>query len=163
MRIRDYNRGYSLVEVLAVLSLISVLLIIGTPAVVDQMTHTRLKRGARDVITELNAGRLKAITKNTKYRVEFTLYASTATPDEYTLSIWNIASATWVDDSERPRRELPANVDITSPGANFNVEFYPNGTSTATSICLQNTGEASDRMKLSISGSTGQITIASGG
>ena len=162
MRTKDFNRGYSLSEVLVVMALISTIAVISGPALIGQMSHIRLKRAARDVTAELNAARFKAIAQNARYRVEFTLYASASTPDAYSLSSWNAGTSAWEDYPTRPRRELPANTNITSPGESFNVEFRPNGTSTGAAICIQNTSETSDRMKLTVSTSTGQIVISTG-
>ncbi len=167
MKINGSNKGFSLVELLVVMAIIAVLAGVGIPAMLGRMSHMRLKRDARSVMTELNAARLKAIINNTKYRVIFTLNAST--PDTYSLSVFN--SGAWGDDATRPTMELSAGIDIIAPGSSFNVYFFPNGVATnadnpaATSIsdiCLSNTSEANDRMELDLDNSSGKVTIGTG-
>ncbi len=146
------------------MALIAAMAAIGIPALVGRMSHMRLRRDARSVFTELNAARLKAITKNTKYRVEFTV------PDTYSLSVWDTGGASWGDDAAHATKNLSDGIAITSPGANFNVYFFPNGTATNTDsptavdveICLTNSADTSDKMELEIDGATGKVIISSG-
>jgi prepilin-type N-terminal cleavage/methylation domain-containing protein len=162
MRIFETNKGFSIVEVLIVMTLIAVLASVGIPAMLGRMSHVRLKRDARTIFTELNAARLKAIVKNTKYRVEFTV------PDTYSLSVWS--SGSWADDATQPTKTLLDGIDIISPGADFMVYFFPNGTATNmdsptavdVDICVSNTTDANDRMELEVDGSTGKVTIKTG-
>ncbi len=143
------------------MALVAVLAAVGIPAMVSRMSHMRLRRDARGVFSELNAARLKAITKNTKYRVEFTV------PDTYTLSVYN---GGWVDVATHPVRELSEEIEITVPGADFNVYFFPNGTATSSdsptatdvNICLTNPADTNDKMELEVDGSTGKVTIKTG-
>ena len=162
MRVFGTNKGFSIAEVLIVMALVAILASVGIPAMVSRMSHMRLRRDARGVFSELNAARLKAITKNTKYRVEFTV------PDTYTLSVWDGGS--WGDVATHPVRELSDGIGITAPGANFNVYFFPNGTATSSdsptatdvAICLTNTSDTNDKMELEVEGSTGKVTIKTG-
>ncbi|MFQ5465118.1 MAG: Tfp pilus assembly protein FimT/FimU [Thermodesulfobacteriota bacterium] len=155
------KKGYSMIEVLVVLAVMATLVAIGTPAIVSLVTHQRVKRSARDVFTELNGARINAITQNTKYRLEFTLNTSPSTPDTFRLARWNKATAAWEPDPRKSTMEVNPGIDIISPTASFNVEFFPNGTATAQSICLQNTSDATDRMKVDVQSSTGKLQIGS--
>ncbi len=166
MKINGSNKGFSILELLVVMAIIAVLAGVGIPAMLGRMSHMRLKRDARSVMTELNAARLKAITNNTKYRVDFTL---TGTPDTYSLFVFN--SGSWQDEATRPTMELSAGIDIITPGANFSVYFFPGGvatnadnpaTTSVSDICLSNTSDASDRMELDLENSTGKVTIGIG-
>ncbi len=158
------DKGFSLVEVLIVLALIAAMASIGIPAMIGRMSHMRLRRDARSVFSELNAARLKAITMNTKYRVEFTV------PDTYSLSVWDTAGSSWGDDATQAERSLSDGIGITSPGANFSVYFFPNGTATNADspmavdveICLTNSSDTSDKMELEVDGATGKVSITSG-
>lgn len=163
------ERGFSLVELLVVLALIGAILVIGVPALVSQRAHQRLTRAARDMATELNAARIRAITKNTKYRVAFTLNAD-PTPDTYNLQVWDTALLTWGVDTSRATTHLPNGIDINSlvtQDAGTNIDFYPNGSSNtgaaSASICLANTADAADKMKVTVQGSTGMTTVVTGG
>lgn len=164
------KKGFSLVELLIVLALIGALLVIGVPALIGQLSHMRLTRGARDVAVELNAARLKAISQNTKYRLQFTLNSG-VTPDTMKMVYWN--GAAWVNDPTRPTREIPAGANITAPAVSFNVVFFPNGraaytdtiadnvTSTSVNICVHNSSNASDVMGIHAAGFSGNITVTS--
>ena len=156
MKKSGLNKGFSLVEILVVIALMSVITIIGVPAIISQISHMKLTRGVRDISSELNAARMKAISQNIPYRVEFNLDFS-GTVDRYSLSYWNGAS--WTDDPERAAFDLDPKVNITSPGADFEVAFYANGSASATNICVVNTSKTDDRMRISVQGSTGMIII----
>lgn len=152
--------GYSLAEVLVIIGIAATMVAIAAPPIISQITHLRLSRSVRDVVTELNAARFKAIAKNSRYRVNFTVNPGATPPDTYSLSYWNGAS--WQAEAGRASGALGAGISITSPGANFTTEFYPNGTATATSICINNTEKANDRMKVTVTGSTGMIQVTTG-
>jgi prepilin-type N-terminal cleavage/methylation domain-containing protein len=156
------KRGFTLIEVLIVVALISAMLIIGMPALISQVSHINLSRAARDVLTELNAARSKAISRNMEYRVVFTLnptpqadtYRVAFRPDIATPSVWQ-------DDTTI--RNIQRSVDITVPAANFDVEFNPGGSAeVARQICLQNIDDAGDKMTVEVFSATGRVEIRSG-
>ena len=146
------------------MALIAAMASIAAPALFRRISHMRLQRDARNVMSELSAARLKAITMNTKYRVEFTV------PDDYSLSIWDTAGSSWGDDATVAARSLSDGIDITAPGADFMVYFFPNGTATSSdspvaansAICLTNADDTTDKMELNVDGSTGKVTIQTG-
>jgi hypothetical protein len=132
------------------------------PALLSQVSHINLSRAARDVLTELNAARSKAISRNMEHRVVFTLNA-TPQADTYRISFRPDVTApgVWVDDTTI--RNIQRSVDITAPGANFNVEFNPGGSAQgATQICLQNIDDAGDKMTVEVFSATGRVEIRSG-
>lgn len=160
-RINDLKRssgGFQLVELLVVIALISILLAIGVPSLVGQLGHLRLSRSTRDMATELNAARLRAIAQNTNYRVSFTV------PGSYLLQRWNGA---WANEPTHTTRTVEAGISIISPGADFSTIFSPNGTArdggggAPNSICINNPAGTNDRMKITVSG-TGMITVSTG-
>jgi Tfp pilus assembly protein FimT len=63
--------GYSLVDLLAVLSLAAILMVISVPAVSGMGDSVRLSSSMRDVERELQTARLKAVTANRPMRVRF--------------------------------------------------------------------------------------------
>lgn len=152
------SRGYSLVELLVVLGLAATLLAIGVPALIGQMNHLRLTRSVRDIAIELNAARLKAIAQNNRYNVHFTLNAAPAA-DTYRLQYFDGATD-WIDEPTHETKEVEPGIDIVSPGASFDVEFWPQGRGTDKEICVQNT--ASDKMTVDVELVMGRITIENG-
>ncbi|WKZ33852.1 MAG: prepilin-type N-terminal cleavage/methylation domain-containing protein [Thermodesulfobacteriota bacterium] len=152
------EKGFSLVEVLVVIALIGIMLGIGGPAVISQMSHIKFTRAVRDVATELNAARLKAIAESKPMQVAF----SGAT---YRLKECNsppCADDEWTDYPTRGARELGTGATITAPGSTFTVAFFANGTATATLICMRNASDAGDQMGISITGTTGLIKVTTG-
>ncbi len=156
---RSSQKGFSIAEILVVMGLAATIIAIGAPALIKEMSHLRLKRSAMDVSTELNAARMKAIANNTKYRVEFTLNTAPA-PDRFKLAYWDTGTSAWVADPKHATKELGSGIDITSPNANFEVQFYPTGTGTNQDICLQNT--PTDRMRVRVEFAVGKITVETG-
>lgn len=155
------NKGFSLVEILVVIAIIGTMVLIGAPAITSKIAHQRLVRATRDMTVELNAARLKAVTRNTAYKIEFTLGAT----DSYRL--WR-DNGGWEVDPDRIQQDLEPTVNISSPNANFYVTFNANGTSTFngasanTDICVQNTADAGDRMKITVDRNIGKITVVTG-
>ncbi|MBI5467515.1 MAG: prepilin-type N-terminal cleavage/methylation domain-containing protein [Deltaproteobacteria bacterium] len=164
-RINELKRnsgGFQLVELLIVIALISILLAIGVPSIVGQLGHLRLSRSTRDMATELNAARLRAIAQNTNYRVSFTV------PGSYLLQRWDKTTSTWVNESTHTTMTVEAGTGIISPGAGFSTVFSPNGTArdggggVPNSICINNSAGTNDRMKITVEGPTGMIKVLTG-
>lgn len=154
------SKGFSITELIIVIALIGIFVAIAAPSIVTQITHLRLTRSVRNVVSELNAARFKAIARNTRYQVEFTVNSGATPPDSYQLQSWN--GAAYVDEPGRAAGALEDGISITSPGAAFNVEFYPNGAASATSICIDNTKKTNDRMKITVKSATGMIQVVTG-
>lgn len=146
-------KGFTLTELLVVVALIGVMLAIAAPSIVSQISHVRLTRSVRNVASELNAARFKAIAKNNAHRVNFT-------GSSYQLQFSN--GGGWTDEPNRAAGTLESGIAITSPGGGFATEFNANGSATATSICINNSQAANDRMKITVTGSTGMIQVETG-
>lgn len=159
-KFRD-SKGFSLMELIIVMALIGILMAIAMPSVLSQIAHLRLTRSVRNVVSELNAARFKAIAQNKNYAVEFTISAGANPPDSYQLQSWN--GAAYVNEPGRAAGALEPDISISSPGGPaYTLPFTPSGTSTATSICIENTHETNDRMKITVTGSTGMIQVTTG-
>lgn len=154
-------KGFTLVEVLVVVALIATMLAIGVPSMISQMSHLRLTRSVREVSVELSAARLKAIAFNRRVRVAFNVYGGSPL-DDYRINLYDSGTSTWSADATRPLIRLKSAIRITSPGASFNVDFFANGTATPTTICITNTAKTGDKMKVTVQGSTGMVTITTG-
>ena len=155
------KRGFTLVELLVTIAVMSVMLLVGMPALLSQISHIHLSRSARDVLGELNAARMKAISRNMEYRVFFTRNP-TPQADTYRVQFRTSPAAAWQNDATI--RSIQKNVDITAPGAgDFNVEFNPGGSvEVAASICLRNNNDTSDKMTVQVIAATGRTAIGDG-
>lgn len=155
------KRGFTLVETLISVALIGGLVVIGVPMILQNLASTRLARTAREVKVELNAAGHLAVSRNMRYRINFTLSAY-PTLDTYTRSYYTGGS--WVVDSAMAPRSFDSIVDMVSPTSNFTVEFRPNNSATANhAICLQNTSDATNKYLVSVFSTTGRVTISEGG
>ena len=157
-----YNsNGFTMVETLITIAIISVIAAIGFPTILSTYNTTVVKRDARDIMAELSAARFRAIAKNKIYRVNFTL--NTGSADQYQLlscSSKNVCTTV----SDKIQVSLAGAADLTSPASNFFVDFYPSGSSTSlstnvpsdTQITLKNT-KSNTYIYITIKGNTGSI------
>lgn len=152
--------GFTLVELLIVLALIGVIVAIIAPGVSSRLAHQSLIRGARDIMTELNGARIKAITTNQQQKIRFTMNAA-PTVDTYRIWYYNTATSSWAIDTTRAPRSIPDGVDIITPSGDFEIIYQPNGTATTTNICLANMSSQADRMGVTFEGLFGKILIVS--
>jgi prepilin-type N-terminal cleavage/methylation domain-containing protein len=82
---RGRERGFSLIELLIVLTILAVLIAIAVPALGTYYQEYQLNKSAREVKANIQLARLKAVTSN--FRVNFTYnIGSGATPDTYQIS-----------------------------------------------------------------------------
>lgn len=157
------SKGFTITELIIVIALIGIMMAIAAPSIISQITHLRLTRSVRDVVSELNAARFKAIAQNRRYQVEFTVNAGATPPDSYQLQFWNDAIADFADEPGRAAGVLEPGISITSPGGpTFTTVFNPNGSATNTSICIDNTQKANDRMRITVRPATGMIEVSTG-
>lgn len=155
------QKGFSLVEVLVIIGIASVMIAISMPSIISQITHLRLTRSVRNVVTELNAARLKAIAQNKSFQVEFTVNAGTTPPDTYQLKSYT--GGAWVVEPDRALGRLEPGISITSPGGpTFSADFNANGSASSTIICVNNAEKTNDRMKITVKTATGRILVETG-
>lgn len=64
-------QGFTLIEVLLVISLLGILTGLASLQVAPMLSRARLNRGARQVATDLQSVRMKAIAQNGRFRVTF--------------------------------------------------------------------------------------------
>ena len=158
------QKGFSLVELLVVITLISVMAIISVPLLVKQMPKWHMNGTARDIRAKLMMARLRAIQENKKYGVTFTL----GDTDSYKVVTFNDPS--WDDVGVVGEGTEDINVTLASC-VGTRVEFYEDSTAgkrgaggCAASTSLQvvtvttTAGDAMSRT-ISISTYTGNVTI----
>lgn len=71
-RLADH-RGFSTVELSVAVAIIALMVAIGIPTFYGYLPHLRLKNAARDIVSNMQLARIKAIAKNRQYRVRFTV------------------------------------------------------------------------------------------
>jgi len=128
------QQGLSLVEVLIVVGIVGILMAISVPNVLSQLPKYRLNGAARQLMGELMAARMKAVSQNKKVRIFF--------PDNHQYKICDDANGdNRVDDCEGDARikDIQANYHDVTIDANRNPMFDPTGIAAVFgSICLTN-------------------------
>jgi prepilin-type N-terminal cleavage/methylation domain-containing protein len=134
------DRGFSLVELLAVVALLTIVLAIAAPVFRDVVDGMRLGWSARDLERELQDARLKAVSTNRRMRVR----TNCPVAGQYRMVQWlNNASDSTLDRcseasypypsttlnvvtklQDGPLRRLQPNVTV----GTTTLEFWPNGT-----------------------------------
>jgi prepilin-type N-terminal cleavage/methylation domain-containing protein len=121
---RHNNTGFTLMELMAAIGVASILMTIAIPNFLAALPRLRLSDAARQVATDLQQVRMKAIAQNIPYQVSF----STTT---YVLQRCNGPCA-----NEGGSIQLPQGITITASTA---PQFQPRGTAAAaTTITLSN-------------------------
>lgn len=115
------QKGFSLVELLVVIALISVMAIISVPLLVSQLPKWHMNGTARDIRAKLMMARLRAIRENKKYGVTFTL----GDTDSYKVVTYN--DPNWDDVGVVAEGTEDINVTLASC-VGTRVEFYEDGT-----------------------------------
>jgi prepilin-type N-terminal cleavage/methylation domain-containing protein len=70
------NKGFSLLELLVVLVILSVLSAVAAPGVSRMMDNYRVKAASRQLISDLQFTKMKAVSENANYQVYFDLVAA---------------------------------------------------------------------------------------
>jgi prepilin-type N-terminal cleavage/methylation domain-containing protein len=132
-----YRRGFTVIEVLVVLAVASVLFGIAIPSFLAWLPGLRLSSAARQVATDLQLARMKAISENTSYTVTF---------DPTTVSYTFTGQSRDID-------ELYPGITLALSGGN--PTFTPRGTANTVTITLSNGAQR----KLVCVTSVGRINI----
>ena len=143
--------GFTLVELMIVIAIMAILAGIAAPNFQTYMAQRRLNGAARQVMTDLMAARMKAVSLNQKVKVSFT--------SDHEYEIWNDADGNGTladnegDDVERDIH--PDYHDVTFFNVSANPFFQPRGTAVGSTITLTNSS-GSKYVKVAL---TGRIKI----
>lgn len=134
------DRGFSLIEMLAVVAFFVIVSAVAMPVYVDVVDSMRLGQATRDVERELQTARLKAVSTNRKLRVRFNcpqtgqyrMVQVLGTSDDVGTTRCSDAAYPFDASNQNPvtkRQDGPVRYlqdGVTVPVAAF--EFWPNGT-----------------------------------
>jgi type II secretion system protein H len=132
------EKGFTLVELLVVLAMIGIMSGLAVPSVKEWFTDYRVRKASRQVVTDLQYAKMRAVSEGVQFKVSFNNSARS-----YTLQRGNASagSSTWVQVDAT--RQLAAEgtpyyaQGVSLTASNSDVTFSPVGTaSPATSIAL---------------------------
>ena len=99
--------GFSGIEFLIAVLLISITAMIALPNSDTYLSRFSVHTAAREVASDLQLARMKAISKNTRFRVTFDTNNETYQVEEEVLGVWQSAGAV---------RNAPSGIDLVSAG-----------------------------------------------
>ena len=125
------ERGITIIELAVVMAIVAIMAVFMAPAIGEWLDNYRVRQTARDIVSNLQFAKMKAISSRIEYRVRFDLEN-----DAYMLEK---NDGGWTQ--EESVFHVPRGVDIASAvglGNPPRVEFNPNGTCSSGSITIDN-------------------------
>lgn len=145
------NRGVTLVELAIVLVIIAIMAGLLVPNIGAWLPNYRLRGAARDIVSVMRMAQMRAVSTNSRYRVNFDVAGN-----NYILQ-YQTTSGLWVNDGAT--QNLPRGITFKEAdfGSASQAVFNSNATSSAGSVTLQNTKGATK--KISLTSVTGRVNI----
>lgn len=146
------NQGYSFIELIIVIAIFSILASITSFAWQRYVDNTNLQNAARDIVSDFQNYKIKAVSESRDYQISFITgtsgnYIITA-PSTSTHAAVNITKSTRVNGNGIQI----ANVSFTgSPGSNI-VSLQARGTSSGGTVGLTNSRSSSATITTSVTG-----------
>ena len=129
------SKGFTLVEMVIVIAVMAILAAIAAPNFQTYMTQRRLSGTARQVMTDLMAAKMKAVSLNQNVKVSF--------ESNHIYQIWNDANGDGTvadDEGDDIVRDIhPDYHDVTLSMGKINyIMFYPRGTASNRTVTATN-------------------------
>ena len=146
---KNSAKGFTVTELMTALAILAVILVVGIPTLNNWMPTYRLKDAARQIASDMQLARYRAIATNVRHGIYFD-----GTGDTYELYSDNDDDANFDSGEEEKTVTLKK---VTCAPASQTINFLPAGTATATTVTITNTkGQTASVIVL---GTTGRIRI----
>jgi prepilin-type N-terminal cleavage/methylation domain-containing protein len=117
------RRGITLTELVVTIAIVAVLAVILVPNLGSWIRHYRIKAAVREIVSQMELAKIKALKNNLEYRVVFE--AATGT---FYLERGNRSSSSWKWTQESGRFSLPQQITMNVTFPTSSVQFNPHGT-----------------------------------
>lgn len=152
--LRIKTDGFTLVELLVVVGMISIMTAVAVPMIVSYLPRWKANGVARDISGKLMAARLRAIQENKRYAVKFTF----GTRDSFNLQLKS--GGVWMDVGQDGHAASGTDIALGANCSQGRVEFKQNGTiGLCNSITVLTPPDNPWIRKLSVSPTTGRISV----
>ena len=142
MMCRPQERAFTIIELVIVMMIIGVLAAFATPHLGRWLATIGVDTAAREIATELQLGKMRAISQNARYRISFNAASNTYQMQKEVAGAWQ--------DVGHPK-PLPTGVDLVS--ATANPVFQTLGTAPGgTTITLRNAQGRTRKVTVSFAG-----------
>ncbi|MBN2397494.1 MAG: GspH/FimT family pseudopilin [Deltaproteobacteria bacterium] len=128
------DRGFTLVEMMIVITVMAILAAVAAPNFTSYMAHRRLNGAARQIMTDLMEARMRAVSQNNRFKMFFL--------DNHRYKVLDDANNNNTEDSgetstTKDIRDMYHDVTFS---ATADPIFYPRGTAYGTTVTLTNSG-----------------------
>ena len=146
-----YQGGFTITEIMIVLSLLSIVALIALPSFHHMAVNGHLKSAARDLASDVALLKERALSENRMYRISLNLAGGT-----YTLQQCNTPGspcASWTSIQNKNFLGLAGNIDFDSGYTTvMDYSFQPRGIVTSGTIALRNGRGSTATINISPSG-----------
>jgi prepilin-type N-terminal cleavage/methylation domain-containing protein len=142
-RFSRVEAGFTLVEFLVAIVVVAILVAVALPDLFASLRGLRLSDGARQLASDLQLARMKAISQHTKYRLSFGSYpAATYSIEKHNGAAFAVESGPFT---------LPEGISVTGVSPSVS-EFQSGGTANAASTITLTNGSATKTVQVSLVG-----------
>jgi type IV fimbrial biogenesis protein FimT len=145
LRKRVLSTGFTMTEMMVVISILSIMLAMGIPMYLRELPNYRLREAARQIVQDMNFAKMRAVATNQNYCIYFNISGATVQGTDnqcYTLFRDSGAVAGQLDAGDlREKMNWPLPDDITIVATTFpnnTVVFRPRANSNGGTITLRN-------------------------